>query len=128
MYPSFVTRDSSWCGRGVRADDADELVDQGRRRRDRVMHTLSEALGIFWVVCAGNDALVGQSLPMKAFKIGMIVGQHGTLLGNGIRENCRIANTLASPTSVMDRAHVVSEAAEFLDNRQRKIRPHRAWP
>lgn len=41
---------------------------------------------------------------MKPFKIGMVVRQQGTLLGNGIRENLRIVNTLASPTRILDRA------------------------
>ncbi len=41
----------------------------------------------------------------------MVMGQHGALFGNGIRENFRIANTLASPTRALNRAHVVSETA-----------------
>lgn len=58
---------------------------------------------------------------MKPFEIGMVVRHHGTLLGNGIRKNFRIANTQASPSRVLDRAHIMPEAAQFLDNRQRKI-------
>lgn len=58
---------------------------------------------------------------MKPFEIGMVVGQHSTLLGNGIREDFGIANTLACATRVLNRAHVVPEAAQLLNNRQRKI-------
>ena len=85
------------------------------------MHTAIESQRILWAVCAGNDALMGHASTMKPSEIGMVMGQHGTLLGNGIRENVRIADTLASATGVLDGVHVVSEAAKFLDNRQRKI-------
>jgi hypothetical protein len=85
------------------------------------MHTLSESHGVIWVLRAGNDAVVGLALPMKPFKIGVVVGKQTTLVGNGIRENFRITNALASTTRVLDRPYVVSEAAQFLDNRQGKI-------
>lgn len=84
------------------------------------MHSLSESHRIVWVVCTGNDPCVRHALPMKPFEIGMVVRHHGTLLGNGIRKNFRIANTQASPSRVLDRAHIMPEAAQFLDNRQRK--------
>jgi hypothetical protein len=85
------------------------------------MHAASKSHRVVRIVCAGNDTVVLHALPMKPLKIGMVVGQHGTLLPNGVCENFRITNTLASPTRVVDRAHAVPEAAQFLDNRQGKI-------
>ena len=85
------------------------------------MDTLSESHRVFWILRAGNDAVVGQALPMEPFEIGMVVGKHATLVGNSIRENFRITNALASTTGILDRQYVVSEAAQFLGNRQGKI-------
>jgi hypothetical protein len=51
------------------------------------MDTLGETSVIVGIVRAGDDALVRLALPMKAFEIGMVVGQHGTLVGRGVDEN-----------------------------------------
>jgi hypothetical protein len=51
----------------------------------------------------------------------MVVGEHATLVSTGIREHFGITNRLACATRILDRQHVVSEAAQFLDNRQGKI-------
>lgn len=85
------------------------------------MHTSSEFQRLFWVLRAGDDAVVGQALPMKPFEIGMVVGKYTALVSSGIRENFRITNALAGTTGILDRQYVVSEAAQFLDNRQGKI-------
>jgi hypothetical protein len=74
-----------------------------------------------WVLGTGNDALVRLTLSMKALEIAMIMGKNSTLVGGGIRENFRVVNALASPTRLLDRPHVVPEAAQLLGNRLRKI-------
>jgi hypothetical protein len=58
---------------------------------------------------------------MKAFEIAMIMGKDSTLFGGGTSENFRIVNALARPTRLLDRPHVVPEAAQLLGNRLRKI-------
>ena len=63
---------------------------------------------VLWVLCTRDNALVRITLPMKAFEIGMIVGDYGTLVGGGVRENFRVVNTLARPIRLLDRPHVVS--------------------
>jgi hypothetical protein len=60
------------------------------------------------------------TLPMKAFEIGMVMRKHGTMVGDGISENLRIVNALASATCLLDRQYIVPKA-QLLDDRQREI-------
>jgi hypothetical protein len=69
-----------------------------------------------WIPGTGNDALGRLTSPMKSLEIAMIMGKDSTLVGGGIRENFRIVNSLASPTRLLDRPHVVPEAAQLLGN------------
>ena len=95
------------------------------------MDTLGEARVVPWILCTGDDALVRLTLPMKPPEIRMIMGNHSTLVGGGIRKNLGIVNALASPRRLLDGSHVVPKTAQFLDNRQREIligiEPGHAW-
>jgi hypothetical protein len=119
------------CGRRIGADDADELIRQVRCGRDGIVNALRQARVIPWSLCTGDNALVRLTLSMKASEIGMIMGKHSALVGDGIGENFRIANALASTPRLLDRPHVVPETAQFLDNRQReiliRIEPSHEW-
>jgi hypothetical protein len=48
------------------------------------------------------------------------VGQHSALVSRGICENLLIINPLATSSGFLNRAHVVSKAAQFLDSRKGK--------
>jgi hypothetical protein len=85
------------------------------------VNALRETRVVPWVVGTGNDALVRPTLSMEAVEIAMIMGKDSTLVGGGIRENFRIVNALASPTRLLDRPHVVPEAAQLLGDRLRRI-------
>jgi hypothetical protein len=112
---------SSGYGRTVRTDDADELVRQVRCGRKRVVNALRQARVVAGILRTGDDPLLRLTLSMKASEIRMIMRKQSTVVGGGISENFRILNPLASPTSFLDRPHVVSESAQFFDNRPREI-------
>jgi hypothetical protein len=58
---------------------------------------------------------------MEALEICMIMGKHGSLVSYHVRKNDIVGNTLAGSPRLRNRAHVMSETAEFNDNQQRKI-------
>jgi len=64
---------------------------------------------------------VGPALPMQAFEIGMIMGKHSAKIGSGIGENLRVRNALVGSARLLNRPHIVAEAAQLLDDRQREI-------
>jgi hypothetical protein len=108
-------------GPRVRANDANELIRKVAELVDGSVKTLSKAGMVRWILCAGNDPFVRLTLAMKAFEIGVIMRKDSAFVGGGIRKNFRIIDTLASPTRFLNCPHVVPQAAQFFDNRQRKI-------
>ena len=85
------------------------------------MNTLCQTRVILWVPRAGDDAFVRLTLPMKAFEISIVVGHHGSPVGRSVNENLGVVDALASAPCILDRQHVVTQAAQLMDNRQRKI-------
>jgi hypothetical protein len=92
---------------GIRTDNADELICQTAELADRSVGAPSEPDRVSWIVCTGYDALVRPTLAMEAFEVGMIVSEHGTLVGDGISKNNIIAKALACSTCFLDGAHVM---------------------
>jgi hypothetical protein len=74
-----------------------------------------------WLSFALLSPLVRLTSPMKSLEIAMIVSKDSASVGAGIRENFRIVNALANPTRLLDRPHVVPEAAQHVGNWLRKI-------
>ena len=88
---------SRFC-RGVRSDDANELVCQVAYQPNCYVYAIGKARVVRWILGAGDNSLVRVTLPMKAFKIGMIMSEHGSLVGDGTSKNYRVVNALARPT------------------------------
>jgi hypothetical protein len=93
---------SSRFGRRIGPDNPDKLIGQVTDRGDGIVDTLGESHRVRWIVRAGDDAGVSQAPPMKPFEVGMIMSEHGTLVGGCIGENSRVVNALVRSARLLD--------------------------
>jgi hypothetical protein len=75
------------------------------------MNALCQARVVVWVLGTGDDTPVRLPLSMKSLKIGMVMGEHSTLVRGRIHENFRIVNALATPSRLLNCSHVVAQTA-----------------
>jgi hypothetical protein len=117
---SVVVKTALWL-RPIRTDNANKLILQSDRILDGCVDALGESGGIGGIPCAGDDALMRLTPPVKALEVAMIVGQYGPRLIDRISEELRIADSFPGLTRILHCFDIVSSAAQLFHNRQRKI-------